>query len=486
MKNRIISCWLILCLMLPTVSGCTPQGDPSITTQDTTSIVEETTETEETVLDPFQLRASVDNGLPDNLSFSGTDITVAVMSDDRYKMDWYSEALTGERINDLIYQRNLAISEKMDVNLQVVTDYNDGSSVATLQTATASGDDTYQIVNFSSQYVIPVLQQQILIDLMETQYLDLDRPWWNQSIRQNTTMNDKLYLVTGEIAFHYLNGTSCMLFNKSLAEDLLKEDIYDMVFDGRWTVDKLYALSEQAYVDLNGDGIGDEGDQWGLVTDWNAALDAYYIAFDQPITRLENGYPTLCVNTEKMVNIVEQIYDLYWNNTGVLKHDNPGLIFTSGNSLFINGLIGTYTAYTRDVDFNYGLLPYPKWEETQASYGAHNRNGYSQYGIPKTCGSIDASSAVLEYACSENYRIIIPEYINTNLKIQYANDQATAMILDIILNSIGVDFAFYSDIMYILREIIRNQQGANFASYYASKENTYNSIINKVVRVYAQ
>ena len=159
-------------------------------------------------------------------------------------------------------------------------------------------------------------------------------------------------------------------------------------------------------------------DQWRLVTDWNASLDAYYAAFDQPLTRLEDGYPTLCANTEKMTDIAEKVYSLYWENAGVLKHDIPGQIFTGGHSLFINGLIGTYTAYTRDVDFSFGLLPYPKWDESQDNYGTHNRNGYSQYGIPKTCINTNAASAVLEYACAESYRTIIPAYVGTNLKIK--------------------------------------------------------------------
>lgn len=78
----------------------------------------------------------------------------------------------------------------------------------------------------------------------------------------------KRFYLMGDICLNALRVTAATFFNQKLYADLFGDpaELYSLVLDGKWTVDKLQELSEAGYVDKNGDGKVNVGDQFGTDT----------------------------------------------------------------------------------------------------------------------------------------------------------------------------------------------------------------------------
>lgn len=79
------------------------------------------------------------------------------------------------------------------------------------------------------------------------------RPWWDQRANEDLTVGGKLYFTTGDISILDNMCTMVLFFNKQLIEDNSLDDPYELVKNGTWTLDKLFAMSEKVANDLDGD-----------------------------------------------------------------------------------------------------------------------------------------------------------------------------------------------------------------------------------------
>ncbi len=53
-----------------------------------------------------------------------------------------------------------------------------------------------------------------------------------------------------------------MIYDNAIADMGMQENLYDLVRDGKWTLDAYNAIAEQSVIDLNGDGVYDDKDQY--------------------------------------------------------------------------------------------------------------------------------------------------------------------------------------------------------------------------------
>ena len=66
-----------------------------------------------------------------------------------------------------------------------------------------------------------------------------------------------------------------------------------------------------------------------------------------------------------------------------------------------------------DVDFQYGVVPAPKWDSTQEDYYTCVGNAFTLYAIMGNSERPDLASAVLECWASEAYRRTTPFLLPT-------------------------------------------------------------------------
>ena len=108
-----------------------------------------------------------------------------------------------------------------------------------------------------------------LLDWKEVEHVDFEKPWWNSEMQETISVAGKMFWASGDITMTW-QGFGAMLFNKDyLTNYNITEDPYTLVWDGKWTLDKMYAMMNGIGKDLNGDSQMTEVDQYGLLMNNN-------------------------------------------------------------------------------------------------------------------------------------------------------------------------------------------------------------------------
>ena len=148
------------------------------------------------------------------------------------------------------------------------------------------------------------------------------------------------------------------------------------------------------------------------------------------------------------------------------------LNFIAGKSLMSCSLICDAATIMPEIDFNCGIVPYPKYDEAQKNYQSFLQR--SCYALIPATADTEFSGALLEAWSSQAYRKIMPEYFETALKTRYSQDSDTGRMFDLIRASITYDpgeiFAsFLGTPSGLFRDAVY-QNNANWVSTIQSKE----------------
>jgi hypothetical protein len=275
-------------------------------------------------------------------------------------------------------------------------------------------------------------------------YLDLSQPWWARGFNNAAEINGRLYFAAGDIIMGMYGSTCAMFFNHALINELKLENPYDLVESGKWTLDKLREMTEVSYGDLNGDTKMDEKDRLGLVLQGGNHISGFLESCGVRIFNIadDGSSGEYVYGNEHNVNVVEKLVQLIHGSKGsyfsVEATPNEYLFF-KGNTVFTGGWISD-TDYYRALNFDFGIVPYPKYDEAQENYYSRLDTSCPVVTIPVTCSDTDVASAVLEVMAAEGYYQVRPAYFDTALKEKYSRDEKTKDMIDLTINNITVDF----------------------------------------------
>ena len=82
--------------------------------------------------------------------------------------------------------------------------------------------------------------------------------------RKDLTYNGKAFFAVGDFSLTSIGRTFSIYYDKVYAESYQLPDMYQLVRDGKWTIDKLSELTKDVYTDLNNDGKRDFEDFYRL------------------------------------------------------------------------------------------------------------------------------------------------------------------------------------------------------------------------------
>lgn len=473
--KRILSLLLVLSvfLTLSCSSGSETSNNDAV---DTTNSTSDTTNQLEAI---YRDRADL---LPE-LDLNNQTVNFLSMDGDVYDSEIMVEELKSEALNDSIYYRNIYVEDLL--NCKITNErYGYKTSREKLQICISSGDNNYQ---FFVHEAAPTLDLAIednfynLIDL-EKGYLELTAPWWSQDYIKEIGTDSKLYALTGAISLSMLRSIHATFFNKAMAEDNGIEDLYEVVNDGRWTIDYQNEIVSKLYRDLNGDSIADEEDQFGYASPVYWALDSYIAAFDIDIlSRDSNDDFFYNLNTDKAETAAQKLFSLHWENKGsYIDNDHNSTLermFASDRILFLSDkLLAIESETMRNMKSDYGIIPMPKYDENQSDYYSMPYEVFHLYAIPVTVPNPDEISAVLEAMCAETWRKVIPTYSDLALKGKYLNDPTSRAMFDKIIENMqieaGVLYAYQSNEIAakLFRYAVGHQEVDKFASTMAQCE----------------
>ena len=328
-----------------------------------------------------------------------------------------------------------------------------------------------------------------LLDLNTLPYLELKKSWWTQKGIEALTVNDRCYLATGDITVSMLEYLYCMYYNKTLAANYQVENLYDLVDAGKWTHDKLAEISANTSKDTDGDGSMTEADQFSIITGGDQ-LRQYLVAYDTPVMAQDaSGKPELAWYNERTVSTVEKLVSFYAQNSGafvISDRNKIASLFMNDQALFIQGLFGQAAAL-RDMDSDFGILPYPKFDEAQPDYLTSTNNNVPMICVPKTCEDTESTALIIEAMCRESTDTVSAAFYDVALKSKYSRDEDTARMIDLIRNSLSFDFGWVNSVVLNLGnsyQMFVEEKNTDFVSYYMSREQEYTANMDKILAPY--
>lgn len=463
--------FLILLIMLFS-SSCSEKPSDAGISADLTSITEVQTEIEEEQPDV------------EKTDYEGRTFHVLYPLWSLYRNFYFADELTGDAVNDAILNRTQKIEEFLNIKItRNAVDYID-KILPELSKTVLAGMGTYDLTLIHCATSLGnYVRDSLVLDWNDIPNIDMDKTYWNQSIKENMQLNGILPFSANSFIIPDVNS---IFFNNHLVEINNLGNIYDVVFEGKWTWDKFYEMASSASQDIDGDGKFTDQDQYGFVGEKGWQFGSITTGAGQYVIQTNTeGVPQLTINSEKMITLVEKIDKLI--NTGNvsytwgydIKYDpnaggTPPVSFDSGRALFY--LVPLSLAKTfRETEVDFGIIPLPKLDEIQKDYITLNWSGFMC--VPLTVNDPSFVGNVVELLAYYNNKIVMPAFYDILLGQKISRDEDSIQMLDIIFKTnvydLGVNLALYN----ILTDIV-SSKNTEFASYYAKNEKTFNKTIS--------
>ena len=481
-----VSCFLLVSLLFVGLfSGCSGGVQSDETNGPGGGIAEPTSpdtqagvETE----DPYEK-----DSLPDDLDFGGLTLRIGLYDSDPQVAAVAPEEEIGDLLNDAVYQRNARVMDRLNAQIETSVhscgwaDYRQ----YVLNTVTAdTGDfDAWYLWQYDFANTITKGYWQ---DLQDAPYLDFSKPWWAADYMKEMSVDGRSkFFLLGDISYGFFYYSDCVFFNKDLVGQygIAADDIYQTVLEGKWTFDSLGEIAQKIYTDTDGNGKVNIGDKAAFgVGPTNAPEHFLFDADNRFSYRGEDGYPVLDPLNEKIVNTIDRIIALYRMPTSVHYTDEVGdeeavkvwrEDFARGNTAFHYEQI-YYMEYWREMEDDYGVIPFPKYDEEQKTYLSLIHDVAFMYGIPADCRNAEPVCALMEALAADSYRNVMPIYYSQVLKDKYARDTVSGQIIDIIHDHPVADFAYINGFGF--NTVVRNVCNSG-------GDNTYVSGIQKILKV---
>ena len=434
--------------------------------------------------------------LPD-MDFNGRDfnvVTIDVTEPNRMYDLFAVEEQTGEPINDALYTRRINIEERYNINLK----YNQVGSPADLaRRSILAGDNAHDLIVDTIGNVRNLAGQQILADLYTVPYIsnNITKPWWDQAVIRDLSINGKLYFQAGDIVLRDKLRVSCLYFNKDMAKDLGLEYPYQLVYDGKWTIDTLMEITKGVNIDLNGDGVMDQHDQWGFMSQHEFALQLFSASGEKMVSLDNNGVPIVTMTTPRALDVIQKALAVCLEPGAMFHADkiqgSSNVWLTASEYFQENRFLMRASVFEpiprdlRAMPTDFGILPTPKFNEQQENYHAYAEMSGLVIGIPINA-DLEFVGLITEAMAYESGTTLMPAFYDLCLTSKVLRDDESEGMLDIIFTSkvydIGYIYAIGS-MPGILNELV-SSGNADFISRFERVEGAINTALQRFIETY--
>lgn len=408
--------------------------------------------------------------------------------------DIVADEETGDVINDAVYRRNTAVTEKYNIKI-TRTDSEDAAGIASR--TVLAGSDEYDAMFTGIASTVGVAQNGILLNLKSIPYVDLPKHWYDQNANAQLSVGGKLYATFCDFTIMDKDATWVYLFNKQLIKDLGLDDPYKLVKDGKWTIEKMAEMSRGAAKDLDGDGVMTWQDQFGWQGEcWNmyAGIIASGI---QTVSKNDDDLPEYTGLGERGIIAFNQLLSLLGDKNLCLRSDDisySGNLWTDvmdasfmeGRILFVNAGMNRVTLF-RSMDTDFGIIPSPKLDENQPDYCDTISPGQATaLSVPASVSDLERTGIIIDSLCAESAYTLIPAYYDITLKTKFARDDESAEMLDIIFGTRSFDLALvygWGDLVTLFATAMRTNN-ENIISNLEKVEPRIRTAIEKTVTAY--
>lgn len=461
----LAACGLASCgeASAPTEKGNTPSAE---TAGETAAVTESETEAKP---------ASV---VPDGLDFGGKTFML-LGGDAVFEVYTMATELSGDTLNDALFNRYQAVGDKLNVSF-AFTPENSTGAVSKLTSSVLAGDDSYQLAIVQrATSIAKMVGDHLLHNWNDLPYVDLTTPYWFHDAIESLRVGDLIYYTYGDI---YPMSTHVMYYNKAMLDTFDLPSPHEYALNGTWTLDRLLEMASAVSKDLNGDGKMDENDQYGISFGNTDMINSLMYGAGVTITEKNGDGVTLRPLDDRMLAAYEKIHQLFQNNTCYFKKLNT-LTIATGQVLFYTSSVHGARTY-RDSTVEFGLLPYPKFDEAQEHYISFLNT--ELMCVPSTADPELAGACTQLLA--ENSGGVKEAYYEYLLKEKVARDPESAQVLDLIFGNAINDFIISycggmskSSNMYNIPQTLAQKGSTDFASSY---EKNAEGVMKEIEKAY--
>ena len=474
---------LALCMMIPLLIACDEGKTPDKGNQNNNSNNNNNTPNGPDIYD-------VEDSLPESGNY-GTTFAISYFLE-VYLNDFWVDQRTGGVIDNAVYDAISRTEERFGVDI-VAAHSGTGKEeehITWIRNQIGAGKTDFDVARTHDVLGANLSLEGVLVDLYDVPTLDFSKPWWPKNTIESLTFMGQMYLMSSSISYRGLSATSALFFNKGLMNDHGYELPYELVQSGDWYLEDMFVSVEDFH--LEGD-MGEEGksadDTFGIVIPsqlycWPESFGIEVVQKDP-----ETGELILTGHDERMYDMVEKMYSVVWENDGgyVITRPDAQAMFGEERALYIPVHMGSAVDVFLNYKVDYGIVPYPKLDESQEQYYAGYTDRY--FVIPNTCTDTEYVGTILESMSAEGYRQVTPAYFEVALKNRYTKDAISKEMVDLIKQSMILDFTYvyggnrwWTD---TLRDLIASASpNKDYASYYQQKLPAAEERVGKVTEAF--
>ena len=429
--KKTLTLLLALLLLAPAFASCGESAENAGSPADAevqNSVVPSAAETE-----PETDDLSVKTALPEGLDFGGASYRIRNIECSSYYDTLTASEQTGDKLNDAIFDRDAKLMDTLGFVFEETKIPLDATGNDVRQIISAGDDSFDQFVAVDWHLVA----EGYALPITSLPYVDVTREYWSQSIQKDTSVRGKLYYAYGDHNLSTYDSVNTLFFNKAMSENLDLPNHYQTILEGGWTLDLMQQNMMLATNDANGDGIWDEQDTYGITSHSKQVLPCFWIAAGlRSIEKDEEDVPYFALpGNEKFENLYERVLSMMHNDHLLFMSDDfpnyaDNTLFIGGGALY-NIVRVAFIKYYRDMDIDYGIIPYPKYDAAQEAYCSRTEGSYLHI-YPVTLTQFELAGAVTEAMACASLNEVIPVFYDEMLKNKYTRDENSTAMLDLI------------------------------------------------------
>jgi len=381
-----------------------------------------------------------------------------------------SELAGGEPLLDAIYTRNTELQATLGVSLEF-TEHTDGASLSPdmlkYVEMQADGGMAFDIMAVYSRTAAVLSQKGHLLPVnYYPDYINLNNSWYPDALVNETNIKGNTYYVSGDISTNLLYMTYGFIFNKDVLSDnasigYTEKDLYKLVEEDKWTLEEMYKLIGNYWLDADENGVKSTADGFGLRS-YNYHFDAFYTGSGMQYLTVDNAAtdPAKLVVissdyiSQKAIDLADTLGDLLASNYACNDSDS-GIHFANDKDLSIVTRVRDIQKIhdSENSDMRYGVLPVPKYDLAQEDYKCVAGNPLTLWGISADTCDYDReviAAGVIEYmgylAQKETTEVIFESLF----KGRYSEFPEDAASFEIIRRTTSFDIGrFFTEVIHL-------------------------------------
>ena len=312
--------------------------------------------------------------------------------------DYHFEDVTeaGDVMKQSLTDRRLMVEDYLGVYVVGKAESSSEISVFNaVQRDALAGIDQYQVaLTHCYLGVTGLVTSNLIRDLYELPDISFNEDYWRMDAIEALEVAGCAYFGSSDFL---ISDVVAILYNKEMYTDYeITEDPYDLVRDGKWTMEKLMQFSSLV-AENNGDDAWTKEDTYGFAARADYEFLSFIDACDvEWLTGSANKTLNMGPNNERYQAVydkIEELADADWSYLYNFGDNENKVTISDGRFLFSMEPL-RHARNHLDSEVKFGVLPVPKFNEEQDDYKSCDFGG--MFCVPNAAKDIEMIGKTLE------------------------------------------------------------------------------------------